>query len=164
MPKKVIVTGVSGMDGSLMVDYLINHSDHKIYGVVRRSAKPNYSNLSKSINNPRFKLVTADLSDSQSIDNIIREIEPDYFINFAAQSFVGSSWQIPEQTFDVTAMGVLRCLEAIRKHAPLCRIYSAGSSEEYGDVVTVPQNESHPLRPQSPYGAAKAAARHLIRV
>ena len=162
--KKVIITGVSGQDGSYMSDYLLETTDYLIYGVVRRSSKPDYSNLINALKNPRFKLVTADLSDSQSIENIIREIGPDYFINFAAQSFVGSSWQIPEQTFDVTAMGVLRCLEAIRKFAPTCRFYSAGSSEEMGDVEYSPQDLNHPIRPRSPYGAAKAAARHITKV
>lgn len=162
--KKIIITGVSGQDGSYMVDYLLENPDHLIFGVVRRSSKPDYSNLSKALKNERFKLVTADLSDSPSIENTIRDILPDYFLNFGAQSFVGSSWQIPEQTFDVTALGVLRCLEAIRNFAPKCRFYSAGSSEEMGDVIYSPQDLKHPIRPRSPYGAAKAAARHLTKV
>jgi GDPmannose 4,6-dehydratase len=109
-------------------------------------------------------MLIGDLSDSNSIDEIVKEIKPDYFINFAAQSFVGSSWQIPLQTFDATALGVLRCLEAIRKYAPNCRFYSAGSSEEMGDVLYAPQDLNHPIRPRSPYGAAKAAARHITKV
>jgi GDPmannose 4,6-dehydratase len=162
--KKVIITGVSGQDGSYMVEYLLANTDYQIFGMVRRSAKPDYSNIKSSIENPRFKLVMGDLSDSNSIENLIREIQPDYFINFAGQSFVGASWQIAEQTFDVTATGVLRILESIRKHAPQCRFYSAGSSEEMGDVVSVPQTIDHPIRPRSPYGAAKAAARHVTKV
>jgi GDPmannose 4,6-dehydratase len=105
-----------------------------------------------------------DLADSNSIDEIVKEIKPDYFINFAAQSFVGSSWQIPLQTFDATAVGVVRCLEAVRKYSPECRFYSAGSSEEMGDVLYSPQDLRHPIRPRSPYGAAKAAARHITKV
>lgn len=162
--KKVIVTGITGQDGSYMVDYLLANTDHMIYGVVRRSASPNYRNFAHNTGNPRLCLVVADLSDYNSIENIVREIRPDYFINFAAQSFVGSSWQIPEQTFDIVAGGVLRCLEAIRKHAPQCRFYSAGSSEEMGDVMYSPQDIKHPIRPRSPYGAAKAAARHITKV
>ena len=162
--KKVIITGVSGQDGSYMADYLLDNTDHEIFGMVRRSSKPDYSNLKNALKNSRFKLVTGDLSDSQSIENLVREINPDYFINLAAQSFVGASWQIPEQTFDVTALGVLRCLEAIRKFAPNCRFYSAGSSEEMGDVLYSPQDLNHPIRPRSPYGAAKAAARHITKV
>jgi GDPmannose 4,6-dehydratase len=162
--KKVIVTGVTGQDGSYMLDYLLENTDYKLYGVTRRSSNINLKNISHLIGNPRVELVTGDLSDSQSIDNLIREIKPDYFINLGAQSFVGSSWQIPEQTFDVGALGVLRCLEAIRKHAPNCRFYNAGSSEELGNVDYYPQDEKHPLKPRSPYGAAKAAARHLVKV
>jgi GDPmannose 4,6-dehydratase len=162
--KKVIVTGVTGQDGSYMLDYLLENTDYKLYGITRRSSNINLKNISHLVNNPRVELVTGDLSDSQSIDNLVREIKPDYFINLGAQSFVGSSWQIPEQTFDVGALGVLRCLEAIRKHAPNCRFYNAGSSEELGNVDYYPQDEKHPLKPRSPYGAAKAAARHIVKV
>ena len=130
--KKIIITGVTGQDGSYMSDYLLSNTDHEIYGMVRRSSKPDMSNIKETSKNPRFHFVTGDLSDSNSLENLIREIQPDYFINFAAQSFVGASWQIPEQTFDITATGVLRILESIRKHAPKCRFYSAGSSEEMG--------------------------------
>ena len=162
--KKVIVTGISGQDGSYMVDYLLESTDFIIYGVMRRTSNPNYSNFHTHLGNKRFHLLTADLSDSQSIDNIVKQIQPDYFINLAAQSFVGASWQIPEQTFDVDAIGVLRCLEAIRKHVPLCRFYNAGSSEEFGDVKYIPQDEKHALSPRSPYGAAKCSARHIVKV
>ena len=164
MSKKVIITGVTGQDGSYMTDLLLEDTDYEIYGMVRRTSTKNYKNIEHLLNNPRFKIVTGDLSDSQSIDNLIREIKPDYFINLAAQSFVGSSWQIPEQTFDIDAIGVIRCLEGIRKHVPNCRFYNAGSSEELGNVDYSPQDENHPLKPRSPYGAAKAAARHLVKV
>lgn len=164
MNKKIIVTGVTGQDGSYMVDYLLEKTNYFVYGMVRRSAKPDFSNIKNALNNSNFKLITGDLSDANSLENIVREIQPDYFINFAAQSFVGSSWEIPEQTFDVTATGVLRILEAIRKNAPKCKFYSAGSSEEMGDVIYSPQDLKHPIRPRSPYGAAKAAARHLTKV
>lgn len=164
MSKKVIITGVTGQDGSYMADLLLEKTDYEIFGMVRRASTNNYHNIKQLLNNPRFKLVTGDLTDSQSIDNIVREIKPDYFINLAAQSFVGASWQIPEQTFDIDAVGVIRCLEAIRKHAPNCRFYNAGSSEELGNVDYSPQDELHPLKPRSPYGAAKAAARHIVKV
>lgn len=162
--KTVIITGVTGQDGSYMVDFLLENTDYNIIGVTRRTSNPNFKNIKHNLNNPRFKIITGDLSDSNSIDEIIKDIIPDYFINFAAQSFVGSSWHIPLQTFDVTALGVLRCLEAIRKYAPKCRFYSAGSSEEMGDVLYSPQDLNHPIRPRSPYGAAKAAARHITKV
>jgi len=164
MSKKILITGVTGQDGSYMVDYLLENTDHEIYGMVRRTAKPDLSNLKNSLGNPRFKLVTGDLSDSHSIDNLVKEIKPDYFINLAAQSFVGSSWQIPEQTFDIDATAIIRCLEAIRKHVPSCRFYNAGSSEEMGDVLYSPQDEKHPARARSPYGAAKIASRQIVKV
>jgi len=164
MSKKVIVTGVTGQDGSYMVDFILNNTDYEIYGIRRRSSNPNLKNIKHNINNPRLKIIIADLSDSNSIDEIVKDVKPDYFINFAAQSFVGSSWQLPIQTFDTVALGVLRCLEAIRKYAPNCRFYSAGSSEEMGDVLYSPQDLNHPIRPRSPYGAAKASARHITKV
>jgi GDPmannose 4,6-dehydratase len=164
MSKKVIITGVTGQDGSYMADLLLEETDYEIFGMVRRTSTKNYKNIEHLLNHSRFKLITGDLTDSQSIDNIVREIKPDYFINLAAQSFVGSSWQIPEQTFDIDAIGVIRCLESIRKHSPECRFYNAGSSEELGNVDYSPQDEKHPLKPRSPYGAAKAAARHIVKV
>jgi GDPmannose 4,6-dehydratase len=162
--KKVLITGVTGQDGSYMAEYLLQNTDYEIYGMVRRASTNNYKNIKHLLNNGKFKLITGDLADSQSIDNIVRDIVPDYFINLAAQSFVGASWQIPEQTFDIDSIGVIRCLEAIRKHAPKCRFYNAGSSEELGNVDYSPQDEKHPLKPRSPYGAAKAAARHIVKV
>ena len=92
------------------------------------------------------------------------QVQPDYFINFGANSFVGCSWDMPLQVFDVNTLGVIRCLEAIRKHNPKCRFYSAGSSEEMGDVDYSPQDLKHPIKPRSPYGASKAAARHIVKV
>jgi len=162
--KQIIITGVTGQDGSYMVDYILNNTDYMVYGIRRRSSNPNLENIKHNLDNPRFKMLIADLSDSNSIDEIVKDIKPDYFINFAAQSFVGSSWQIPLQTFDATAVGVLRCLEAIRKYSSSCKFYSAGSSEEMGDVLYSPQDLKHPIRPRSPYGAAKAAARHITKV
>ena len=163
--KKVLITGVTGQDGSYMADYLLANTDHVIYGMVRRTAKPDYANMASALKHPdRFKTIIGDLSDSTSIDNVVKEILPDYFINLAAQSFVGSSWTLPEQTIDVTGLGVVRCLEAIRKHVPKCRFYSAGSSEQHGDVAYSPQDEKHPQRPRSPYGAAKCLASHVVKV
>jgi len=162
--KKIIVTGVLGQDGANMVEYLLKETNHEIFGVMRRTSNPNFSNCNSFINNKRFNLVYADLGDSVSIEEIVDKVQPDYFINFAAQSFVGCSWTIPVQTFDTNATGVLRCLEAIRRHKPNCRFYSAGSSEEFGDVDYSPQDINHPIKPRSPYGASKASARHLVKV
>jgi len=164
MKKKVLVTGVLGQDGANMVEYLLKNTDYDIFGIIRRSSNPNFINCQSFINDSRFKLIYGDLSDSVSIDSIVQDIKPDYFINFGAQSFVGCSWEIPLQTFDTNATGVARCLEAIRKRSPSCRFYSAGSSEEFGDVAYSPQDINHPIKPRSPYGASKASARHIVKV
>jgi GDPmannose 4,6-dehydratase len=163
MSKKVIITGITGQDGSYMAEYCLDKGC-EVYGMVRRASTLNDKNFKHLYSNPKFKVVYGDLLDSPSINGLVKDIEPDYFINLAAQSFVGVSWKIPEETFMVDAVGVLKCLEAIRNHAPECRFYNAGSSEEFGDIVTTPQNESHPFRPRSPYGAAKCAAHHLVKV
>jgi GDPmannose 4,6-dehydratase len=163
---KVIVTGCTGQVGSYFVDFLLKNTDMHVYGMARRSSNINTTNLSHegALQNPRFRLVTGDLSDGHSINALVDTIRPTYFINLAAQSFVGTSWEIPEQTFDVGATAIIRILEAIRTYAPKCRFYNAGSSEEFGDVQYSPQNENHPLRARSPYGAAKIAARQIVKV
>lgn len=161
---KVLVTGVTGQDGSHMVDYLLKNTLHSVIGGVRRLSVSNHKNIEHLEDNPRFSLVDLDVTDSQNTDSVVSREKPDYFINFAANSFVGSSWKMPVNHMETNCMAVLYQLEAIRKHAPDCRYYNAGSSEEFGDVVTTPQNEDHPLRPRSPYGASKCAARHLLKV
>ena len=162
--KKVIITGVTGQDGSLMADYLLKNSEHTIIGGVRRLSVKNHENIDHLIGNPRFKLIDLDITDPQNTDRVIQDEQPDYFINFAANSFVGVSWKMPAQVMEANTMAVLHQLEAIRKYAPNCRYYNAGTSEEFGDVVSTPQDETHPLRPRSPYGASKCAARHLVKV
>jgi GDPmannose 4,6-dehydratase len=164
MIRKVIVTGVLGQDGANMAEKLIRIPGYEVYGMMRRSANPNFINTKKFKDSERFKFIYGDLTDDVSLDNLVRDIQPDYFINFAANSFVGCSWDMPEQVMDVNCTGVLRCLEAIRKFKPECRFYSAGSSEEFGDVDYSPQDMKHPIKPRSPYGASKAAARHLVKV
>lgn len=162
--KKIIVTGVTGQDGSHMVDYLLKNTDHMIYGTARRLSVKNHENILHLENEPRFKLINMDLNDAHSMRDVIIDLQPDYFINFAAQSFVAGSWDYPIQTWDTDADAVLHILESIRRFASNCKFYNAGSSEEFGDVIYSPQDEKHPLRPQSPYGAAKCGARHLVRV
>jgi GDPmannose 4,6-dehydratase len=161
--KCVIITGVTGQDGSHMVDYLLKNTDLLIFGCIRRLSVTNHINL-KHIVSDRFYLINFDLTDTHSISRVIERLSPSYFINFGAQSFVGSSWDFALQTWQVNATSVLNILEAIRLYNPACRFYQAGSSEEFGDVVYSPQTEEHPLRPRSPYGASKAAARQLVKV
>jgi len=163
-PKKIIVTGCTGQTGSYMVDYLLKNTDCDIYGAIRRLSVDNHENIAHFKKNPRFKLIEMDLGDSESIEYSIREIKPDYYINFAANSFVGTSWKLPVNHFQSNTMAVLHQLEAIRKHAPHCRYYNSGSSEEWGDVIYSPQDELHPARPRSPYGASKASSRCIVKV
>jgi len=162
--KKVsIVTGVTGQDGSLMAEYLLKHTDHVVFGGVRRLSVYNHQNI-RHLKSNRFHLINFDLTDSHSISRIIEKLQPDYFINFAAQSFVASSWDFARQTWQTNSTSVLDILEAIRLYKPSCRLYQAGSSEEFGNTEYSPQDEKHPLRPRSPYGASKAASRQLVKV
>lgn len=164
MSKKILVTGVLGQDGANMCEYLLKNPENKVFGMIRRVSNPNFSNCQNFLEHPNFQLVYGDLVDEYSIAKLVQDIQPDYFINFAANSFVGCSWDMPMQVFDANAVGVMRCLEAVRAYQPNCRFYSAGSSEEFGDVDYAPQDMKHPLKPRSPYGASKCAARHLVKV
>jgi GDPmannose 4,6-dehydratase len=161
--KTIIVTGVSGQDGSLMVDYLLKNTEYTIFGGVRRLSVYNHENINH-IKSDRFYLINFDLTDAHAIARTVEKLKPDYFINFAAQSFVASSWDFARQTWQTNSTAVLDILEAIRLYRPSCRLYQAGSSEEFGNVIYTPQDEKHPLRPRSPYGASKAASRQLIKV
>jgi GDPmannose 4,6-dehydratase len=162
--KVVFVTGVTGQDGSFMVDYLLKNTDCFVVGGARRLSIKNHENIRHLEYNDRFKLVNFDLSDAHSISKIVEKLKPEYFINLAAQTFVGSSWDFPVQTWECNTTSVIHILEAIRQHKPTCRFYNAGSSEEYGNVAYVPQDENHPSKPRSPYGASKSAVRQLVKV
>ena len=159
----VVITGVTGQDGSHMTDYLLKNTDYTIYGAARRLSVANHENI-KHVTDPRFVLFNMDVTDPHSIGKSIFTLQPDYFINFAAQSFVASSWDFPEQTWQTNCTSVLHMLEAIRQYKKDCRFYNAGSSEEMGDILFSPQDETHPPRPRSPYGASKVAARQLVKV
>lgn len=162
--KKVIVTGVTGQDGSLMVDFLLKNTDLNILGAARRLSVPNHKNIAHLKNEPRFKLIELDVSDQVNVEKVIQQEKPDYFINFAANSFVGNSWQMPVNHFMTNALPVLYQLEAIVKYCNHCRYYNAGSSEQFGNVDYCPQDINHPFKPRSPYGASKCSAHHLVKV
>lgn len=162
--KSIIITGITGQDGSLMADHLLKDPNNFVYGAHRRLSVPNHQNIENIKNHERFKLLELDLTDAESINQAIREVKPDYFINFAANSFVGNSWKMPINHMQTNCMGVLHCLEAIRNLSPETRFYNAGSSEQFGDVAYSPQDINHPFRPRSPYGASKCAAHHLVKV
>ena len=160
---KILITGVTGQDGSNMVRYLLKNTSCIIYGAIRRLSVKNHENID-DVKDERFILVNLDILDQQSIINTIKKLQPDYVVNFAAQSFVGESWNSPIHTFTTNTLPIMYFLEAIREYVPKCRFYSAGSSEEMGDVEYSPQDLKHPMKPRSPYGASKCAARHLVKV
>ena len=162
--KKVIVSGATGQDGSYMIEYLLENTDNTIIAGIRRTSQAILSNLKNVINNPRLKLVTVDLCDNHSINKLIEEEKPDYFINLGAYSYVADSWAHPTLHMQTNAVSLINILEAVRKYAPNCRIYSAGSSEQWGDVKYSPQDEKHPMSPRSIYGVSKCAASHVCKV
>lgn len=161
---KVLITGVTGQLGSYMAEYLLLNTDHEIVGCVRRTSQLIDSNLQNVINDKRFKLVNFDLCDPLSIKNVIKEERPDFFINFGAQSFVGDSWNSPALHLQTNATSLIHILESVREFCPNCRVYSSGSSEQFGDVDYYPQDIKHPFKPRSPYGVSKCAAHHIVKV
>ena len=162
--KKIIITGVTGQDGSHMADYLLKNTENTIIAGVRRLSVKNHINIEHLINHPRFQIIDLDITDAQNVSGVIMKHQPDYFINFAANSFVGNSWSMPVNHMQTNTMAVLYQLDSILKSCPHCRYYNAGSSEEFGNIDYSPQDENHPLKPRSPYGASKASARHLVKV
>lgn len=148
-----IITGITGQDGSYLAELLLE-SGHQVYGIIRRSSSFNTERIDHLYENPNLKLIYGDLSDSSSIGQVIGDIKPDYFYNLGAMSQVRVSFDIPEYTYDVTGMGVLRCLEAIHKFSPKTRFYQASSSELWGSSPP-PQNENTVMHPRSPYAVAK---------
>lgn len=163
-PKKVIVSGASGQDGSYMIEYLLKHTDNTVIAALRRTSQAILSNLQGVLDNPRVKLVTVDLCDGAAVRSLIQQERPDYFINLGAQTFVSDSWTHPVAHMNTNAISLIYILEAIREYVPACRFYSAGSSEQYGDVHYSPQDEKHPMSPRSIYGVSKCAASHITKV
>jgi len=161
--KKIIITGVSGQVGSYMAEYCLKLG-HEVFGVTRRTSTPNDLNFKHLLSDKNFHQVYADLTDSTSIEEMVENILPDYFINLAAQSSVSISLKSPHETFNVDTIGVIRCLDAIKKFNINCRFYNAGSSEQFGNVKTSPQTELHPFEPRNPYGVAKCAAHNIIKI
>lgn len=162
--KKVLVTGVTGQDGSLMVDYLLKNTNNLIIGGIRRLSISNHKNIEHLKGEERFRLIDLDVTDQINTTLIIQEEMPDYFINFAANSFVGNSWKQPINHMNTNCMPVMYQLEALRRFAPNCRYYNAGSSEQWGNVDYSPQDINHPFKPRSPYGVSKCSAHCMVKV
>lgn len=154
--KKALITGVTGQDGSFLSEFLINKG-YDVHGVIRRSSVDFRERIAHLETNPSFHLHYGDLADSMSLLKIISSVRPDEIYNLAAQSHVQVSFDVPESTADVDATGVLRVLEAVRicGLSNTCKIYQASTSELYGKVEQVPQNEDTPFHPFSPYAVAK---------
>jgi GDPmannose 4,6-dehydratase len=155
-----LVTGITGQDGSFLAELLLSKG-YTIVGMSRRTSTLNFERIAHF--QDEITLVQGDLHDQSSLVSILEEFEPDEVYNLAAQSFVPTSWQQAVLTAEVTAVGVLRMLEAIRQTNPKSRFYQASSSEMFGKVVEVPQRESTPFYPRSPYGVAKVYG-HWITV
>ena len=150
--KTALITGISGMDGSHLADFLLEKG-YKVYGMERRSSYVN--NINTKHLEDQVTILTGDMTDQNSLFRCLKESNPDEVYNLAAQSFVGESWNTPEQTSNVTGLGVLRVLEAIREFNPKIKFYQASSSEMFGRMVENPANENTPFYPRSPYGVSK---------
>lgn len=155
--KVALVTGITGQDGSYLAELLLEKG-YCVHGLVRRSSLPNLSRIQHLLSDSRLSLHEGDLSDTPSLDRLVKEVQPDEVYNLAAMSHVKVSFEIPEYTSDVDGLGVMRLLEAIRKNCPAARFYQASTSELFGKVQQIPQSETTPFYPRSPYGVAKLYA------
>ena len=162
MKRKVaLITGINGMDGSHLADFLLE-KDYDIFGVERRSSAKNRTNTSHL--EGKIEFLTGDLTDQNSLFRCLKQSSPDEVYNLAAQSFVGESWNTPEQTSDVTGLGALRVLEAVREYGKKdLKYYQASSSEMFGRMVENPAKESTPFYPRSPYGVSKLYAHWITK-
>ncbi|EIJ81349.1 GDP-mannose 4,6-dehydratase [Bacillus methanolicus PB1] len=158
--KRALITGITGQDGSYLAELLLAKG-YKVYGLKRRTSTQNYENINHILN--EIELISGDLSDLSSLIQAVKLSLPDEVYNLGAQSFVADSWTQPVFTGEVTGLGALNMLEAIRHVKPDARFYQASSSEMFGKVVETPQNEKTPFYPRSPYGVAKVFA-HWITV
>src|SRR5437868_10594146 len=165
MAKTALISGITGQDGSFLTELLLQ-KDYDVYGIIRRSSSFNTDRIDHLYQDPhqkgtRLRLLYGDLNDSSSLNTILRQVQPDEIYNLGAQSHVRVSFEIPEYTGEVTGLGTVRFLEAIRELGIKPKFYQASSSELYGQVVETPQTEATPFHPRSPYGCAKAYAYHI---
>ncbi len=156
--RRALITGITGQDGSYLAELLLD-KEYDVFGMTRRASTENVERIEHLID--RITLIQGDLLDQPSLVSAIRDSDPAEVYNLAAQSFVPTSWNQPVLTAEFTATGVTRMLEAIRTVDPQIRFYQASSSEMFGKVREVPQNEMTPFHPRSPYGVAKVYAHHI---
>jgi GDPmannose 4,6-dehydratase len=169
MAKKALITGITGQDGSYLAELLLEKG-YEVYGIIRRASTFNTERIDHIYQDPhekgaRLHLIYGDLSDSSALNRILRDVKPDEIYNLAAQSHVRVSFDIPEYTGDVTGLGTVRLLDAILEEGLESKVkfYQASSSEMFGKVQAVPQNEETPFYPRSPYGAAKVYSYWITR-
>jgi GDPmannose 4,6-dehydratase len=167
MSRKALVTGITGQDGSYLAELLLSKG-YQVWGIIRRSSSFNTARLDTIYQDPhvadlRLHLIYGDLNDASSLNKILKIVRPDEIYNLGAQSHVRVSFDIPEYTAEVTGVGTVRLLEAMRELELNARFYQASSSEIYGKATEVPQRETTPFYPRSPYGAAKAYAFYITR-
>ena len=165
MPKRALITGITGQDGSYLTELLLEKG-YEVFGIVRRSSSFNTERIDHLYQDPhepatRLRMFYGDLNDSSSLNTILRRTEPDEIYNLGAQSHVRVSFDIPEYTGEVSGLGTVRLLEAIRETGIRPKFYQASSSELFGKAREIPQTENTPFHPRSPYGCAKAYAYHI---
>jgi GDPmannose 4,6-dehydratase len=155
---RALITGITGQDGSYLAELLLSKG-YEVFGIVRRSSVKKFERIETIVDD--VELMEGDLTDQSSLDSAIHSVQPDEVYNLAAQSFVPVSWNQPVLTGDVTGLGVIRILEAIRRHRPTAKFLQASSSEMFGKVQETPQTERTPFYPRSPYGAAKVFGHYI---
>jgi GDPmannose 4,6-dehydratase len=163
--KQALITGITGQDGSYLAELLLAKG-YQVYGLVRRSSSFNTDRIDHLYRDPhesnvQLHLIYGDLNDASSLNHVLRTVQPDEIYNLGAQSHVRVSFDVPEYTAEVTGLGCVRLLEAIRETGVSCRFYQASSSELFGKVVETPQRETTPFHPRSPYACAKAYAYYI---
>src|ERR1044072_2833291 len=165
MTKRALITGITGHVGSFLTELLLEKG-YEVYGIIRRSSSFNTDRIDHLYQDPheqgtRLRLVYGDLNDSSSLNTVLRQTQPDEIYNLGAQSHVRVSFDVPEYTAEVTGLGTVRILEAIRETGIRPKFYQASSSELYGKVLETPQTEKTPFYPRSPYGCAKAYSYYI---
>ena len=160
--KRALITGINGMDGSHLADFLLEKG-YKVYGMERHSSIKNRTNTKHLETNKNFEFITGDLTDSTSLLSVISTADPDEIYNLGSQSFVAESWNTPEQTSNVTGLGSLRVLDAIRTLNMDTKFYQASTSELFGRMVENPATEKTPFYPRSPYGVSKLYAHWITK-
>ena len=156
------ITGITGQDGSYLAELLLEKG-YEVHGLVRRASVFNTERIDPIFNHPRLRLHHGDVTDSANLNKLLAAIQPDEIYNLAAQSHVQVSFEVPEYTAQVDAVGTLRLLDATQNHCPKARFYQASTSELYGKVQAVPQDEETPFYPRSPYAAAKIYGYWIVR-